>query len=164
MYDQGSGNIRWYGLVGGSVSWCRLIWGFLCMLKSSPRAVSNWDSYLHRDSRSPKSSLDLVFAYLYRVRHIPGWSWTFQAICSWGWPWTSDLPISTSPVVGLQVCTCFSFVYFCLVLGMEPRTLCMLGKHSTNWATSLVLLVWRLSFWFSVILFTVTILTGFWVC
>lgn len=49
---------------------------------------------------------------------------------SWGWPWTSGSPASTSSVLGW-----WEQAHSCVVLGIIPRALCVLGRRSIHWAT-----------------------------
>lgn len=42
---------------------------------------------------------------------------TSHSLCSWGWSWTSDLPLSNSSVLGLQLCDTTAKVY--VVLGIK---------------------------------------------
>lgn len=49
-------------------------------------------------------------------------------LCTWGWPWISG-PASTSCMLGSQRVPAHSLY---MVSGIEPRTVCKLGEHSTN--------------------------------
>lgn len=55
---------------------------------------------------------------------------SLNSLSNQGWPWTSDLPVNTSRVLGLQ-CEPPNPVY--ILLASEPS---MLGKDSTHQATS----------------------------
>lgn len=60
-------------------------------------------------------------------------AWPQTHCTDWGWLWTSDPLTSTSRVLVLQA---WHYAKFYTVLGMEPRASCVVGKHSTTWASA----------------------------
>ena len=57
-----------------------------------------------------------------------------KILCSWGWPWTSDLPCSSTWVLGCQEPN--TRLCLCGCRDLISGTSCMWEKQSSNWATS----------------------------
>lgn len=72
--------------------------------------------------------LDILYAVLFwdRVLYNPD----CLSLGSWQWPWT---PWGSS-VWELRIWASTLTFMLCAVVGIKPKTLYMLGKHSTNWA------------------------------
>lgn len=74
----------------------------------------------------------IMFWILYESWIHKYFSLALNSLCSWGWPWITDLSAFISQVLGIQVCT--TRPSFNVVLGIEPNASCMLSKQSINCA------------------------------